>query len=101
MFRLIMRATVSAQPVRRFMEREPKLALRILTRRDGAVHRVISQTLEQVAAEAQPSAMTADLRSRIGDAVHLASVLQWATIAIDEEPDTQHILDILRRQLAD
>ncbi len=99
MLRLIMRATLDAQPVRRFMEREPKLALRVLTRRDGLVHCAISRALEELAAEAGPSALTAELRGRISDAVYLGSVLQWTTIATEEMPDTEYILGILRRQL--
>jgi AcrR family transcriptional regulator len=95
--RHVLRATTNAQPVRRFMEREPKLALRILTLRDGAVHRVIAETLVDVAREA--GTVSPDLKSRIDDAVHLGAVMQWATVAIDEEPDTEHIVGILRRQL--
>ena len=99
MLRHILRATTTAQPVRRFMEREPKLALRILTLRDGAVHRVIAQTLAEVASET--TTVSPDLQSRIDDAVQLGSVMQWASIAIDEEPDTEHIVRMMRRQLAD
>ena len=99
LYRLILEATVTAQPVRRFMEREPRLALRILTRRDGAIHRVIAQTLCEVAAESTPKRAMQELEGRINDATHVAAVLQWATIAIDETPDTEDIIDVVRRQL--
>ena len=99
-FRLIMQETVGAQPVRRFLEREPKLALRVLTREHGALHEVVAQTIREVIAEAYPPRTARELVDRVDDAVHVASALQWVTIAIDEAPDAEHIVEILRRLLA-
>ncbi len=97
--RLILAETAKAQPVRRFMEREPKLALRILTRRRGAVQRAITESLVDMLSEGDGPAVTDDLTLRIGEATHLASVLQWAAVAIDELPDTDEIVTVVRRQL--
>ena len=98
--RLILDATAAAQPVRRFMEREPHLALRVLTRRDGAVHQELTDTLCEIAEEACADLDLERLRDRIGVAVHVGSALQWGSVAIDEEPPTDYILEILRRQIA-
>ncbi len=100
LLRLILDATIDAQPVRRFMEREPKLALRILTRRNAAVHRVIAETLLEAASGAQSGRLPTDLDERIDDAVHVAALLEWATIAIEETPDTAAIVATVRRLLA-
>jgi AcrR family transcriptional regulator len=96
---LILEATAAAEPVRRFMEREPHLALRILTRREGAVHRMLTDTLYEMAAETCAEVDLERLRDDIDVAVHVASALQWGSVAIDEEPSTDYILEILRRQI--
>jgi AcrR family transcriptional regulator len=96
---LILEATAAAQPVRRFMEREPHLALRILTRRDGAVLRMLTDTLYEIAAETCAEVDRGRLRDEIDVAVHVGSTLQWASVAIGEEPPTDYILEILRRQM--
>lgn len=97
---LILEATAAAQPVRRFMEREPHLALRILTRRGGAVHRTLADTLHEMAVATSPEIDSDRLRDDIDVAVHVGSTLQWGSVAIGEEPPTDYILEILRRQLA-
>ncbi|HME03804.1 MAG TPA: QsdR family transcriptional regulator [Solirubrobacteraceae bacterium] len=99
-FRLVSEATLHAQPVRRFIEREPALALRILISEHGAVHRVITQGLCEVAAEAHKPQEMRSLRKRIDVAVHVTSALQWVTVAIGEEPQADYLVDIVRTQLA-
>ncbi len=100
-FRLVSETTLHAQPVRRFIEREPALALRILISEHGGVHRVIAQGLCEVGAETHTPKEMRSLRSRIDVAVHLASALQWVTVAIGEEPQIDYLVDIVRTQLAD
>jgi AcrR family transcriptional regulator len=97
---LILEATAAAQPVRRFMEREPHLALRILTRRGGPVHRVLADQLYEMAAETSAEVDLDRLREEIDVAVHVGSTLQWGSVAIGEEPPTDYILEILRRLIA-
>jgi AcrR family transcriptional regulator len=96
---LILEATAAAQPVRRFMEREPHLALRILTRRDGAVLRMLTDKLYEMAADTYAEVDRERLRDEIDVAVHVGSALQWGSVAIGEEPPTDYILAILRRQM--
>jgi len=97
--RLMLDATAQAQPVRRFIAREPQLALRILTSEHGEVHRVLVQGLCDVADEALTPRRAKVLKGRLDVAVDVATALQWVTIAIDDEPQSERIVDVVRTQL--
>jgi AcrR family transcriptional regulator len=98
--RLMLDATVEAQPVRRFIEREPRLALRILTGEQGEVHRILVEALRSVAAEVLTPRRAKALESRMDVAVQVATALQWVTVAIDDDPQTERIIGVVRTQLA-
>ena len=97
--RLALDATANAQPVRAFLEREPQLALRILTLEHGAVHEVFAQALRDVVDETHSARSAAKLRGGIDVAVHVASALQWLAVAIHDEPQVDQIVAVARAQL--
>ncbi len=98
--RLILDATAHAQPVRRFIAREPQLALRILTSEDGEVHRVLVQGLCDVVDEVHTPRRAGILRRRLDVAIEVATALQWVTIATDGEPESERIVEIVRAVLS-
>jgi AcrR family transcriptional regulator len=97
--RRLMNATVSSHPLRGFVEREPQLALRLLSSERGAVHERIAQALADVVAKSYSPERAKVLRHNIDVVVRLGAALQWGTITIGEEPKTDEAVEILRNQL--
>ena len=97
--RLVLGATADAQPVRAFIEREPQLALRILTREHGAVHDVIALALRDVVDETLQARGAKRILERIDAAVHVAAALQWLAVAIHDEPRVEQIVAVAQAQL--
>jgi AcrR family transcriptional regulator len=98
--RRIMDATADFQPLRTFVEREPQLALRLLIGESGAVHGSIAQALLDVIAETHSAEQTRALETQVHAIVRMATALQWSTIAIGDEPETELAVDIVRVLLA-
>jgi AcrR family transcriptional regulator len=97
--RRLMDATVGFQPLRAFIDREPELALRLLIGQQGAVHRCIAEALLAEVAEAHSPEHAQALQTRIDGIVRLATALQWATVAIGEESQTEELVDFVRAVL--
>jgi AcrR family transcriptional regulator len=97
--RHIMDATVRSHPLRSFVEREPQLALRLLIGPRGAVHDSIVAAFREVVAETHSPEHAAALEHNIDVVVRAGTSLQWATLAIGEEPQTEEAVDILRTLL--
>jgi AcrR family transcriptional regulator len=97
--RRLMDATASSHPLRGFVEREPQLALRLLSSEQGAVHERIAQALADVVAKSYSPERAKVLRHNIDVVVRLGTALQWVTITIGEEPKTDEAVEILRNQL--
>jgi len=98
--RRIMNATAYFQPLRTFVEREPQLALRLLIGESGAIHGTIAQALLDVIAETHTPEQTSALGNRVHAIVRMATALQWSTLAIGDEPETELAVDIVRVLLA-
>jgi AcrR family transcriptional regulator len=98
--RRIMGATVRFEPVRTFVAHEPQLALRLLIGERGAVHRSIVTAMLEVVAEAHSQQEANALEHHVDVIVQVATALQWATLAIGDEPQTERAVDILRVILA-
>jgi AcrR family transcriptional regulator len=98
--RRIMNSTARFQPLRTFVEREPQLALRLLIGESGAVHGSIAQALLDVIAETHTPQQTAALEGQVHAIVRMATALQWSTLAIGEEPETELAVGIVRVLLA-
>jgi AcrR family transcriptional regulator len=94
--RQIMEATVSSEPLRSFVEREPQLALRLLIGGRGPVHDTIVQALSEVIAETHSAQHATALEHNVDVVVRVGTALQWGTLAIGEEPRTEEAVDILR-----
>lgn len=98
--RRIMDATAYFQPLRTFVEREPQLALRLLIGESGAVHNSIAQALLDVIAEAHTPEEARRLEKNVHTIVRMATALQWSTVAIGDEAETEIAVDIVRVLLA-
>jgi hypothetical protein len=94
--RRMIRATVQVEAVRGFVTREPQLALRILTGRQGAVHHAIVDEIMGVIGD---DAAT-ELEERVNVAVQVGTTLQWATFAVGDEPDVEYILGVVVKLIA-
>ncbi len=85
------------EPLTAFTRREPPLALRVLTDRDGAVTKKSDATIVAVLAEMLPGRETPDAVVRAIGLV--AQTLVWANIAVDQEPDIEGVVDLTRTLL--
>ncbi len=97
--RRLMTTTVEVEPLRQFVTREPQLALRLLLAERGAVHQRLADGLQAVLADAGLSADHNQLRSFIDVLVQVGSALEWATLAIGDEPQIERTLEIGRALL--
>lgn len=98
--RHIMTSSAAFEPVRSFVEREKELGLRLLLRRDGAVHRVISEELLEVIAETRSTAEAQQLTEAAHVIVQIATSLVWATFMVGDEPEIDEAVQVVRVILA-
>ena len=85
------------EPLTAFTRREPALALRVLTDRDGAVTRKADETVRVVLAEMLPGREVSDEVVRAIGLV--ARTLVWANIAVDQDPDIDGVVELTRTLL--
>jgi hypothetical protein len=97
--RRIMDATAHFQPIRAFVERETQLALRLLIGERGAVHGRLVGDLLKVIAETRSLEQAEALEQQVDGIIRMAAALQWATLAIGDEPQTELAADIIRALL--
>jgi len=100
--------TVSAEPyLRRFLEQEPEVALRILTSKHGPVQAGITEALERLLAEEQERGLILAVdRSALAYAtVRIGEGFLYADVIADHEPDIdgalQLIASLVRAEAAD
>jgi AcrR family transcriptional regulator len=98
--RRIMVTTVNLAPVRSFVAREPQLALRLLIGEHGAVHRSLARALYEVIAETHSPAEAKALEPAIDVVVQVGTSLQWATLAIGEDPQIDRAVGVIGALLA-
>ena len=85
------------EPLTAFTRREPPLALRVLTDRDGAVTRKGDATVRAVLAEMLPDR---EVSGEVVRAIGLvARTLVWANIAVDQDPDIDGVVGLTRTLL--
>ncbi len=85
------------EPLTTFTRREPPLALRVLTDREGAVTAKGDATVRTVIAEMLPGREVSD---EIVRAIGLvARTLVWANIAVDQDPDIDGVVELTRTLL--
>ncbi len=94
--RRFMDVTVTAEPVRAFVEREPQLALRVLLGEGGVVRRTLRQTLAEVIAESRSPQGAKALEDEIDILVEVGVSLVWATYAIGDRPQVDHAIHVMR-----
>jgi AcrR family transcriptional regulator len=98
--RRLMRAAVDFEPMRRFVAREPQLALKLLLGADGAVHRTLSRALRDALGEVHGEREMAALEASIEPMVQVALTLQWATFAIGDEPKIEQAIGLMGLMLS-
>ena len=98
--RRLMTVTVTLEPVRAFVEREPQLSLRLLLGEKGVIRRTLREALAEVVAETRSAAAARALDDELDVLVEVAVALEWATFAIGDEPQIDHAMHIMRLILA-
>jgi AcrR family transcriptional regulator len=98
--RRVMTLTVGFGPVRTLIAKEPQLALRLLLGEGEAVHRGLVRALRDVIAESRSPEQARALESEIDTIVQVGTALQWATLAVGDEPQLGRVMDIARALLA-
>jgi AcrR family transcriptional regulator len=96
----LMTVTVTLEPVRAFVEREPQLSLRLLLGEKGVIRRTLREALAGVVAETRSAAAAQALEDELDVLVEVAVALEWATFAIGDEPQIDHAMHIMRLILA-
>lgn len=95
----IVDASLSATPVRAFIEREPTLALRILAGEHGGIHQyLVRETVAELSAM-RPELDRTALEARVDAVTQMTTALLWVSIAIGDEPPTERLLTIVRELL--
>jgi AcrR family transcriptional regulator len=98
--RRIMVATVNFAPLRSFVAREPQLALKLLIGHHGGVHRSLARALSELIAETHSTDEAEALEDAIDIVVQVGTSLQWATLAIGEEPQIERAVSVIGALLA-
>jgi len=98
--RRFMEVTVTLEPVRAFVEREPQLALRVLLGEAGVVRRTLRKALAEVIAETRSGAEARALDDDLDVLVAVSVALEWATLSIGDKPQIDHAIRIMRVMLA-
>jgi AcrR family transcriptional regulator len=87
----------SYEPLTTFTQREPALALRVLTDREGAVTAKADATISGLLSEMLPDR---DVPGETVRAIGLvARTLVWANLAVDQEPDIEGVIELTRTLL--
>lgn len=96
--RRFMEVTGAFDPLRRFAQREPEPALRILMSEDGVVAAAIRAGIVQALAEDAPH-LTAAPSEIIDMIVQFGTALEWAPIVIGEPPAIERATHLTRTLL--
>ncbi|HXB17040.1 MAG TPA: QsdR family transcriptional regulator [Solirubrobacteraceae bacterium] len=89
-----------ATPVRKFVEREPRLALRILAGHDGRLHRFFVDLSLREIALTRGERQARELETTVDATVQLINTLIWMAVAIGEEPPAERVEELARELLA-
>jgi AcrR family transcriptional regulator len=98
--RRLMTTTVDYRPIRTFVEREPQLALRLLISARGAVHASVVEELVTAVSETHALEQARAIEGQLSMVAQVGATLQWATLAVGDEPEIEQAVDIVRGLLA-
>jgi len=93
--RRVMEVTVSLEPLRAFVRREPQLALRLLLGEAGVVRRTLRDALAEIVAETRSREEALALQEDLDVLVEVGVALEWATFAIGDTPQIDHAIRIM------
>jgi AcrR family transcriptional regulator len=97
--RRMMNVTAGFQPGLTFIEREPQLALRLVLAETGAVHRSLARALRTVVGETRPQDQAEAFEKKVDLAIRVCTGLQWASIAVGDDPEVEGAVEIVRALL--
>ena len=98
--RRFMEATLAIKPIRTLVEREPRLALRVLLGEQGVLRHTLKQSLAEVIAETRPPAGAQALEGDLDLLVEVGVALNWPSFVFGEAPHIDHAIEIMRVILA-
>ncbi len=98
--RQLMTATAAFAPALSFIEREPQLALRLVLAEAGAVHRSLTRALRAVIGETRPAEEALALEGQVDLMIQVGTGLQWAAIAVGDDPQVEGAVEVVRALLA-
>jgi AcrR family transcriptional regulator len=91
-----MKLTTTWPPLRKFAQREPQLALRILLQSEGAVAAHIRGGIEAALRRHTPEFEIGENHDLLDTIVQVGTALEWAPIAIGEKPATKRAAHLIR-----
>lgn len=91
-----MTLTATWPPLREFAEREPQLALRVLLRSEGPVSTHIRGGIEAAFRRHAPELEIESNHDLLDTIVQIGTALEWAPIAIGEEPAIERAVHLIR-----
>jgi AcrR family transcriptional regulator len=91
-----MTLTSAWPPLREFAQREPQLALRILLRSEGPVSAHIRGGIEAALTRHAPEFDIEANQDLLDTIVQIGTALEWAPIAIGEEPAIERAMRLIR-----
>jgi AcrR family transcriptional regulator len=97
--RHIMVASSTASPIRSFVTREQQTALRLLLRRDSAVHQVLTERTQGLIAETRGE-IPPELEGASHLIVQVSTAMIWATFLVGDEPEPDTAVELIRMILA-
>jgi AcrR family transcriptional regulator len=97
--RRMMSATAAFQPALTFVAREPQLALRLVLAETGSVHRSLARALGTVIDKTRPQDQAQALGDKVDLAIRVCTGLQWASIAVGDDPQVEGAVEIVRALL--
>jgi len=91
-----MTLTANWPPLREFAEREPQFALRVLLRSEGPVSTHIRGGIEAAFRRHAPELQIESNHDLLDTIVQIGTALEWAPIAIGEEPAIERAVHLIR-----
>lgn len=99
--RRMMNATAAFEPGLTFVAREQQLALRLVLAESGAVHRSLARALRTLIGETRPPEQARTLEDKVDLAIRVCTGLQWASVAVGDDPQVEGAVEVVRALLAD
>jgi AcrR family transcriptional regulator len=94
--RRFMEMTAGFPPLRKFAQREPELALRVLMSHGGVVAERLRLGVSRAIAKDVPHGLGAPDSDIVDVMVQIGTALEWTPIVIGEEPEIDRAIELMR-----